>query len=92
MAGKPIRRGVQCSPARLIDLAPTILQLLKLPIPSAMDGRVLTEVFQEGIISTHAPFRINEVLETSDHQADEGYSVEEEKAIAQRLRDLGYVD
>jgi predicted AlkP superfamily phosphohydrolase/phosphomutase len=92
MAGKPIRRGVQCSPARLIDLAPTILQLLKLPIPSAMDGRVLTKVFQEGIISTHAPFRINEVPETSDHQADEGYSVEEEKAIAQRLRDLGYVD
>lgn len=92
MAGKPIRRGVQLSQARLIDLAPTILHLLKLPIPSAMDGCVLTEVFKEEIISTDAPFRTNEVLESSDRQAEEGYSVEEEKAIAKRLRDLGYID
>jgi len=92
MAGKPIRRGAQLSPARLIDLAPTILHLLKLPIPSAMDGCVLTEVFKEEIISTDPPFRINEVPESSDRQADEGYSVEEEKTIAKRLRDLGYID
>jgi hypothetical protein len=57
-----------------------------------MDGCVLTEVFKEEIISTDAPFRTNEVLESSDRQAEEGYSVEEEKAIAKRLRDLGYID
>ena len=31
-----------------IDIAPTILHMFGLPIPSDMDGRVLTEIFKEG--------------------------------------------
>jgi predicted AlkP superfamily phosphohydrolase/phosphomutase len=92
MAGKPIQKGLKLSNARIIDLAPTILKLFRLPIPSDMDGSVLAEVFQEGGISTDLPFRINEVIESSDRQTDEGYSVKEQKAIAKRLRDLGYID
>jgi len=33
--------------ARIIDLAPTILHIMKTPIPRDMDGRVLKEVFEK---------------------------------------------
>ena len=34
--------------ASLIDLAPTILHLLDLPVPTSIDGRVVTEIFRDG--------------------------------------------
>jgi predicted AlkP superfamily phosphohydrolase/phosphomutase len=40
--------GASIAGARLIDLAPTILHLLDVPVPDDMDGRVLHELFQGG--------------------------------------------
>ena len=45
--GENIQKGVRISNAEIIDLAPTILHLMKVPIPKDMDGRVLTEIFKE---------------------------------------------
>ena len=42
-AGPGIKRGVPVKDPRLIDLAPTILHLMGLPIPLDLDGRVLNE-------------------------------------------------
>ena len=33
--------------AKIYDLAPTILHIFNVPIPSDIDGRVLTEIFKE---------------------------------------------
>jgi len=33
--------------ARIVDIAPTILHMFGLPVPRYMDGRVLTEIFQQ---------------------------------------------
>jgi arylsulfatase A-like enzyme len=45
LAGPDVKRRQESDlPAGLIDLAPTILAMLGLPVPEAMDGRVLTEV------------------------------------------------
>lgn len=41
--GEAIRSGVVLEGARLYDLAPTILHLMDVPIPPAMDGRVLSQ-------------------------------------------------
>ena len=46
MNGPPIRKATQISGARIIDLAPTILYLLNLPIPDDVDGRVLFEALK----------------------------------------------
>ncbi len=41
--GAPIQAGVEVEGASLIDLAPTILHLMGLPIPDQIDGRILQE-------------------------------------------------
>lgn len=75
--------------ANLIDLAPTILHLLEVPIPREMDGRVLTEAFAPDI--AERPVRYEE----DDHDIDGGpgieLSAEEEEEIRARLQGLGYV-
>ncbi len=45
--GPGIKGGYEIEGARLIDLAPTILHLFGVPIPKDMDGRPLSEVFNE---------------------------------------------
>lgn len=33
---------------KILDITPTVLHMLRLPVPTDMDGRVITEVFKEG--------------------------------------------
>ncbi|MGQ9721541.1 MAG: alkaline phosphatase family protein [Candidatus Jordarchaeum sp.] len=45
--GPDIKNGYWIENATIYDLAPTILHMFNVPIPTSMDGRVLTEIFQE---------------------------------------------
>ncbi len=45
VSGKDIRKGnVSC---HICDIAPTILHILGLPVPTSMDGEVVTDMFEE---------------------------------------------
>jgi len=46
--GPDIRKGVQIQGARLIDIAPTVLHVMGVPVPGDMDGVVLSHIFAEG--------------------------------------------
>jgi len=46
--GVDIRRAAEIEGATIYDIAPTILHMSGLPVPSDTDGRVLTEIFEEG--------------------------------------------
>ena len=46
--GKSVKKGAETEQARIYDVTPTILHTFGLPIPTDMDGRVLTEIFTEG--------------------------------------------
>src|SRR6201993_3526157 len=49
-AGPHFRRGFSDDlPTGNVDIAPTILRILRVESPSLMDGRVLTEAMVEGI-------------------------------------------
>ena len=50
--GPGIRKRYKVGGARIIDLAPTILHIMNIPVPSYMDGRVLEEMF-EGDLSPY---------------------------------------
>ncbi len=89
MKGKPVRKGARIEGANIVDLAPTILYVLGLPIPQDMDGRPLPEAFQEEYV--HAmPLAYSEVA-SSTGSKETGYTEEGEKEIEERLKGLGYL-
>jgi len=47
ISGPGIKKKREINNAKIIDLAPTILHIMNVPIPDDMDGRVLTECFEE---------------------------------------------
>lgn len=77
--------------AKITDIAPTILYMMDVPIPQAIDGRVLTEIFDDS-------YRGEKSVKYSDvsHEADSGktvkYSDEDARKIAERLKNLGYIE
>jgi predicted AlkP superfamily phosphohydrolase/phosphomutase len=75
--------------ARIVDIAPTVLALMGIDIPSDMDGRVLYEALCDDVL---ASVRIVSPQEEGIGPSLEGsFSAEEEAEIAERLRGLGYV-
>jgi predicted AlkP superfamily phosphohydrolase/phosphomutase len=89
LSGKNIRRGVELSGAAITDLAPTILYALDLPIPGDMDGKVLTQAFDENALNVR-PVRYSDSSSGASHPGLE-YTEEDEEEIVERLRGLGYL-
>jgi predicted AlkP superfamily phosphohydrolase/phosphomutase len=87
IAGKAIKATASVDNARILDLAPTILYLLDIPIPGDMDGRVLLECFEEDYIRTPA----FDSVSISKTKSDYHYSDEETDEIKKKLEGLGYL-
>lgn len=89
MWGPGIRQGEQIYGASLLDVAPTILATLGLPVPRDMDGSALIQVFD----SPHAIEHIDTYEDGTPHDA--GDAEDEDPWVAEQmlrqLRDLGYV-
>ncbi len=88
--GAGVRTGKQLEGARIVDIAPTVLYALGCAIPMGLDGRVLTAVFQPERTRAYAP-QYAESPAMDQTESLEGYSEEDEAAVRQRLRDLGYI-
>jgi hypothetical protein len=74
-----------------MDLAPTILHLVGVPVPEDMDGRVLQEIFSAGAGDVvRVPADNGQPADAAGVNGD-GYSCEEEAKVAERLTALGYL-
>jgi hypothetical protein len=51
--GDGIRGGAVIGPASILDIAPTVLYLMGLPVARDMDGRVLTEMLEASFTAAH---------------------------------------
>jgi len=84
--------GAKPAGATLLDIAPTALHLLGVPVPADMDGRVLTEILDPSVVPPPAP---RDSSPPDDGPAavpvPAGYSAEDEAQVQQRLADLGYL-
>jgi predicted AlkP superfamily phosphohydrolase/phosphomutase len=89
-SGPGIRQGAVLTGSQIIDLAPTILHLLGQPVPSAMDGRVLTDIFEPEYAAAHPVCYTDE----ASHRAFEDVVVSDadDAAMRDKLRGLGYIE
>jgi predicted AlkP superfamily phosphohydrolase/phosphomutase len=87
--GPGIRRGSSLRAATVYDLVPTLMYGAKLPVPGALDGRVIDELFTKEFLERNPV----EIDSASQAAAAEGspLSEAEERLIEEKLRELGYL-
>ncbi len=87
ISGPQCRNFVRIQP-RIIDIAPTTLYFLGLPVFEEMDGRVL----EEGILPDRlAEKKITRIAAGKSGRERVSYSSQDEKRIQDSLRGLGYL-
>lgn len=89
MEGKNIKKGITIKNAEIIDLAPTILYMIGIRIPSDMDGKVLKDAFDPLYLESN-PIQYEDILQYKT-QLDYEWSKEDEEKVKERLRTLGYM-
>lgn len=91
--GKNIRKGLALSPQTILDVAPTILYSMDLPVPEDFEGKVITDSFDQDFLKDK-PVRIGDstISPTEDSHEDTSKALKDsdEKQILERLKDLGY--
>jgi predicted AlkP superfamily phosphohydrolase/phosphomutase len=90
MNGPGVRQGCEINGAVIHDIAPTILHVMGLPVPTDMDGRVLEDAFADGYMEAF-PLRMVDSAAAAGSASEVGYTEEGEKEILERLRGLGYM-
>jgi predicted AlkP superfamily phosphohydrolase/phosphomutase len=96
-AGPAFLTGAEPRNAALLDVAPTVLHLLGVPVPDDMDGRVLSELLepQSSLISAmpclEPALASAQAHGTPSSPLGSAYSDDDDAAIKQRLADLGYL-
>lgn len=88
--GPGIATGRMLVPCSLLDVAPTVLHLLGLPIPDDVDGSVLRELLADAEAR-----RATQTVAAPEPQAQpqpEQADPDEEAEVLERLRALGYLE
>jgi hypothetical protein len=89
VAGPGIRQGFRLENASVLDLTPTLLALLDLPVGKDMDGRVLQEMFEEKFWAGREVQFIETWEDVSRQYEQDAETVTEE--LKDHLRSLGYL-
>ncbi|MFQ5664096.1 MAG: alkaline phosphatase family protein [Terriglobia bacterium] len=89
-AGPSFEPGQKLPRAHLLDLTPTVLYALGLPVEEGLDGQVLLSAFSPAYVEAHPVQRGGRTR--AGVRAPSGYSHEEEQQVSERLRQLGYLD
>jgi predicted AlkP superfamily phosphohydrolase/phosphomutase len=91
--GPGICAGAEVPPCSIVDVTPTLLYSLGLPIPSDMEGAPALSIFDPTFVTAH-PLRRGEPSVSPQPSSDELplLPTEEEARIVERLKALGYLE
>ena len=87
--GPDIRNEVSDESLDIVDLAPTFLYLLDVPLIDRFDGQLMTKLLREDTLLQRKP-----VVNTFKvHKEDQDYTFDEDEdtALRERLKNLGYL-
>ncbi len=90
MMGKGVRKGSRIIDAGILDITPTILYALGLPIGRDMHGRVFTEAFAADYLRGN-PTAFIQTYETVERVAGEPIASPVDEEIKKKLRAVGYM-
>jgi hypothetical protein len=90
--GRGIRAGYRGEEASVVDVTPTMLAYLGLPVARDMDGAPLTGLFEEEFLASN-PVEYIDTYETGGPRGDEA-PIESpmDEGLKEKLRALGYID
>ncbi len=89
-SGGPIRSGVELQ-ATLLDITPTVLALLGLPVAEDMPGRVLEEILEPDFLKRYPVRRIPSYEHIIDRRMLRVDGEAEDERMIEMLRSLGYI-
>jgi predicted AlkP superfamily phosphohydrolase/phosphomutase len=79
--------------AQIVDVAPTLLWLLGLPIPDDLDGQLMTPLLRPESLIQQPPQQIDAAEAPVPQSISQGWAdASEEQEVLDRLRDLGYLE
>jgi predicted AlkP superfamily phosphohydrolase/phosphomutase len=90
MEGPHLKKGATLQDASILDLAPTVLYLLGLPVDDDMDGKVLTDWFLEEFVRENPVQTMTSVGHAGKGETQAVYSDAESAEIESMLKGLGY--
>lgn len=88
--GKDVAADDQ-DPVNMVDVAPTVLQLMQLPVPFQYEGVAVDSVAGAGKVIPEIDLAPVENTSIPLHRAVSVYSEDDEEEIRKRLADLGYI-
>jgi pentatricopeptide repeat protein len=89
--GNRVRRGEVIRDASVLDVGPTVLRLLGLPPAEDMPGRVLEEALDQGWLASSSEIGRVDTYGARTQVARAVRREDEEAAMLERLRALGYI-
>lgn len=92
LKGPNIKPGCRIDNASIMDVAPTVLYHLQCPIGEDMDGKVLSGAITDSYLATNAIIRQSPSLKPTNTSDGHAYTGDDEEVIAERLRNLGYLE
>ena len=93
-AGPHLRRSAEVTGASVLDITPTVLHYLGLPVAKDMDGKVLNQIFEPEFMDEHPIGYVTTYEEGKKDRSSPRLAAEsdaEQRAQLERLRALGYV-
>ncbi|MEK6675818.1 MAG: alkaline phosphatase family protein [Planctomycetota bacterium] len=96
--GLGFRRGTTVDMQSILDVAPTCLHSLDIPIPSDLEGRVMTDLYDPAFLRAQpvrtGPQTVDPKCAATDATLSEsqGLDAESEATVLERLKALGYME
>ena len=91
-AGPNLRQDVRLPDSYLVDIAPTLLHLLGVPVAEDMDGRVLEEIFDPSFLVGHPVDSVSSSDDAILQQRQQGWEDGDEETLRKELEALGYLN
>jgi predicted AlkP superfamily phosphohydrolase/phosphomutase len=89
--GGEIKAGGKIDEVDILDLMPTIFHILDVPTPYSVDGRILREIFAENSPLNKKIAKMFNIAPPLKEKREFHWTKEDEEAIKERLRELGYI-